>query len=859
MKNRLFSVSKAQFPVLAWIFFHALILGAFLISLAVSPKITFATSLFEILPPSSALHEVQAADSALGAKTSRAVTILAKSDSFETAKSAAATLYSQYVDSENRVNSDFFESLSLFVDSASVSEITAWLHKNRFVLLDDETRTLLENSGATEIAEGAIASVYGAFTLSDLSTLEEDPFLLTERNLKKLLEDGAISSTAMSLHDDVLACQKDGDWFVLIRGVVSEKGAALASKKSTVKSIYDVATEILRHAQNDNVETQHDADSESRHAEPDRLRYRGRFVSASENDGRIEFIFSGVPFHSYESSTSAQAQISVISTVALVLIVVVFLWIFRSIVPALVSALAVAFSCAIGFVSTLLFFRGIHVLTFVFGTTLIGTCLDYSIHYFVNWKANLDCDSGTTVRKHIFRGITLGFASTEICFAALFLAPFPLLKQVSVFLFTGLATAYLSVVALYPMLKMPKNRKTVILNLFQNQKEMPKELRHDSLARIGKFRVFIPLIFVLFALVVISTNYRSLKIHNNIQELYSMSPQMLQNEITSAQVLNTGSSGWYFILKADSQESLLQKNEELGEFLNKSASEGKLGSFLSVSQFIPSEKTQRASFDSAQNLLPFVSQQYEALGFDSSAHHSSDSEMLVSQFITNYRSLENHFVHPNDSHLPATIKDAIANLWIGEIDDEFYSCVLPLHAKPEEEQFFREYASQTDGIYFVNKVRDISNQLDILSKAMLKMLALAFVAVIAILFFCYKPRLVFKIATVPLIVMLVTTAILLLCKIHLSFFPITALVLVFGLGLDYIIYAIEGSKENAKDEKQTNGSSQNLNNFAILLSFVTTALSFGALVLSTFPPVHMLGLTVFAGLSTAVVTALLER
>ena len=175
---------------------------------------------------------------------------------------------------------------------------------------------------------------------------------------------------------------------------------------------------------------------------------------------------------------------------------------------------------------------------------------------------------------------------------------------------------------------------------------------------------------------------------------------------------------------------------------------------------------------------------------------------------------------------------------------------MPLHAKAEEEQFFRDYADSHEGIFFVNKVKDISSQLDILSKTMLKMLVLAFVIVIAILCFCYRPVLVLKIAFVPLLVTLVTTAVLLLCKIHLSFFPITAMVLVFGLGLDYIIYAIEaGEKAGQKS------ASAKLTTFAIFLSFLTTALSFGALAVSTFPPVHFLGLTVFVGLLTAVVGA----
>jgi predicted exporter len=666
------------------------------------------------------------------------------------------------------------------------------------VLLDEETCTLLKNGGADEIAEEALSSVYGAFNFSDLSYLEEDPFLLSERNLRHFLEGGAISATNMALRDDVLAAEKDGEFYVLIRGTISEKGASLTGKKSAVKNIYEKARLFQRN-----------------------YGYDGK---------EVEFIFSGVPFHSYENASSAQKQISVISTVALVLIFVLFLLIFRSLVPAFVSALAVAFSCGVGLIAVLLFFRGIHILTFVFGTTLIGTCLDYSIHFFVNWKGNLSCDSGESVRKHIFRGVTLGFASTEICFAALFFAPFPLLKQVSVFLFTGLATAWLSVVALYPNLKMPEIRRSVQMRTRIHSIDVKSD-------PMNVFRVVpgfaIPCVLTIFSLVVIFANRRDFSIQNNIQELYSMSPRMLQNEITSAKILNTGASGWYFILKADSEEELLQKNEKLGAFLDEQIESQKLQNYLSVCQFVPSQKKQEESYAAAENLVPLSDEQFAALGFDSFQNYEEI-----------YRAKENKFVHPSDSNLPGVIKDAISNFWIGELDGAFYSCVMPLHAKPEEEQFFREYAANHSGIFFVNKVKDISAQLDVLSKSMFKMLAIAFVAVVVILCFFYKIRVVLNIAAVPLLVTLVTMAVLILAKIHISFFPITALVLVFGLGLDYIIYAIEGS-----------GQKTGLNSFAILLSFVTTALSFGALALSNFPPVHTLGLTVFVGLMTAVVTA----
>ncbi|MBQ3836037.1 MAG: hypothetical protein II814_02810, partial [Treponema sp.] len=75
-------------------------------------------------------------------------------------------------------------------------------------------------------------------------------------------------------------------------------------------------------------------------------------------------------------------------------------------------------------------------------------------------------------------------------------------------------------------------------------------------------------------------------------------------------------------------------------------------------------------------------------------------------------------------------------------------------------------------------------------------------------------------------------------KIPLGFFAVTGIILVFGLGLDYIIYTVESGGDA-------------VNSFAVLLSFATTALSFGAIALSSFMPVHIFGTVVFFGLVAA--------
>jgi len=84
-------------------------------------------------------------------------------------------------------------------------------------------------------------------------------------------------------------------------------------------------------------------------------------------------------------------------------------------------------------------------------------------------------------------------------------------------------------------------------------------------------------------------------------------------------------------------------------------------------------------------------------------------------------------------------------------------------------------------------------------------------------------------------------------KVNPGFFPVAAFIPVFGLGLDYIFYM------TGKKPPETS----RLTLIAVILSFLTTLLSFGALAASSFVPVHEFGLTVSAGLLAAFISAML--
>jgi len=542
---------------------------------------------------------------------------------------------------------------------------------------------------------------------------------------------------------------------------------------------------------------------------------------------KLEFYFSGIPFHSYESSSGAQREISLISTISIIIILIIFLYAFRSIMPVLFSILAVGVSLGIACAAALLVFREIHIITFVFGTTLIGTCVDYSAHFFVQWKGNRSLKNGTEIRRSISKSVIMSFISTEICFCVFLFAPFPILKQFALFSMAGLLSSFLTCFCVYPRLKTPEENKRQFL-LFESKLFL--RLKNLSLPRFARPALAAVLLVSTLGFLVI--NFSAVKIENNLSSLYTMSAPLLESEKRAAQVLDYGSSGWYFIVAGSSAEETLENEEALVTRLEEEITRGNLGSFLGTSVFVPSIKKQKETYNAMKALLPLASAQFEYLGFPQIYTQNFENEFASAQYCL-----------PKDANA-LSITD-ISKLWIGVYGGNYYSCVLPL--KPKDEAVFRAIAGEFDSVYFINKAKDIGRDLDTLTRTMLLFFLAAYIVISVVVFVVYPRRDSVKICAVPLLLVLSALAVLALNKIPLGFFSAAALVLVFGLGLDYIFYMI-GKKH---------GGEKRLTSLAVVLSFLTTLLSFGALVFSNFTPTHIFGLTVSAGLGAAFIFAML--
>ncbi len=765
----------------AWIIYHGVILVFFLfVWLINGSHVAVDADLFNMLPKPFQEHSVRSADERLTEITGQNVFILAAGKDFNQAKSAAESAYMELADSDN------FTSISLYNDLTELSEITDFLYKYRWNLLDKKSIELIESDGGAEsFAMQALEKAYSPFTMLSLDNLDSDPFMLAELALSNYLESVQDSGIAMSVKDGVLAREMDGIWYVMIRCILSKKGAALASKSNGVTEIYDVCSKY--------------------------------------EDSDVRFIYSGTPINSHQSSTSAATEITVISTVSLLIVIILLLVVFKSSVPVVMSVVSILISILTAVLVTLGVFHKMHILTLVFGTSLIGSCIDYSLHFFTHWAGNNKLTSGSGIRKHLLPGLTIAIISSVLCFAILLFAPFNLLKQMALFSLSGLISSYLTTIALYPYIKLkkPEDRKIKLLSVF---KESEDPVRKKRTGRIVVTSI------VAVAVVVLLVFHKQAYIENDLNRLYELDGKILSDMEECNEVTQYFPTGW-FIISGATEEETLQKEEMLVEKI--SSDPACDFGYISTTAFVPSVEHQKASREACRKLLALAEFQLEMLGFDSDA-----ARVLAEDF----EASEGEYLSFESGTVPEFLETSISTAWLGNIDGRYYSVIMP--DEITDAAALKKFASSENGIYFINKISDMSSDLDKLTVMILRFFAVAYVILFIVIKFFYNWKQTLKIVSIPLFIVLMTVTVFAALNIPLEFFSITGLILVFGLGMDYIIYMMENEKAA---HKETN----TIEPFATMLSFITTVISFGALSLSSFAPVHLMGLSIFIGLTTA--------
>lgn len=762
--------------LLVWVGFH----GAVLVLFVWTAKISINTSLYSILPDASPVQVLSDVDEVLRSKLNSSMTALVGHEDFSIARQAAF----QFAESVSRVRG--IQHVQLEVNSNSLKNIQAFLHKYRYQFLSPEVVDLLQEGRVSSLAERAFFSISGPVSVGSLDYLDQDPFLLGQESFQYVLNSGILGNMAVGIRDSVLSRDFQGKSWVLVMFQGETEGFAVETDENPVASIHEITSKT------------------------------------TENYPGVEFLFSGIPFHSYDSTIRSQKQITLLSTISTLFIIFIILFVFRSFQPLFATFTIIGVGILTGLAMTLVIFSEIHIFTIVFGTSLIGISVDYSFHFFTTWSVNPQDRTHRDVIRHILPGISIGLLTTIISYGAFVFTPFPLLQQVALFSISGLVSTFISVVFIFPNLKAAHVRtalsssKTAKLAEYVFKK--PSNLSKGS-------RVWAVLILIGFTLF----GFSRFRLDNDIRDFYKMSPQLMNWEMKTAEILDHQSSGIYFLVEGSNLEEALLREEDLIKTLESKPETVK--SFLGTSLFLPSKLAQTRNYRLVERaLLPSVPDQLTALGFNP----QTNSEWLV-----DFNESEHLSMNIEDmEQLP--IGTLLDKLRIGLVDQKYFTAVLLFGVQSTDH--LQAIAENRHGVYFVNKVEETSQTLQDLSVLALIIIACSYLVILGGLVPRYGWRLALKIVLIPVAASLLTLSVLFLSSLPVNIFAVVGLILVPGMGTDYLILLSEAK------------SDQSAAVLSISLSMMTTLLSFGLLSLTSIAGVF--GLTVSCGvLATFVLTS----
>ena len=740
--------NKRKILIGFWIFFHLFAVVLFIVRHEKTAKID--TNFLSITPKFLEDKDFQKPLEDFFLKNSSSVKIFVESDDFDTAKNNAVKL-KEYIN-----NLD--ENVQVNLYSKNYDDILDIMIKYKYQLLPKDIRNYLLNDEADIVAENSLASFYSPFFIPVVDNVEDDPFFVVNSKINEIL----VSENNLQSRDGIQYINYDNKYNVLINIDMPKK----INSEKFFNKVLD-------------------------------------YLKILENEGNIKTYISGVPIHTYYSQKSAKTEISIISAVSLIVICMIFIFIFKSVKPYIVSMCTITLAGAAAFLLSSIFFNSLHIFTFVFGTSLIGISIDHSIHFITEWYNEKDKKE---VLKKIFPSMLLGFLTTVVSYLSLSLTSLSLLRQIALFSIFGLISSFLTVNIIYPI-------------VFKNDKRVIKDSvligSRDILNKYVKIINIKTVLIAFIGVVVISViTIPRIKVNFSANQLYNTPDFLLKSEMEVYKRLNTSLSKNIIISRGNTLSEALSAEESIENYFT---------NYTAISRVLYSEARQRDNIKlTEEKLMPLLREQINSLDLDAGAYNRIKSEF-------------------------ANIKNEVLD--INNIIDEPSFSDLKKIITTNNNRYFLIATSDYDtnnivestnaDVKIFNLNEEINNALDNTAKTAVKMAVITYIIIFIAMIIFFNGMQALSIILVQLMSILINLSVHSIFNININIFSIFAMILSIGISIDYAIFF----SNSAADEEITF--------LAVFLSMMTTVLSFGTLFFSSFIPVKSFGLFLFIGVLTS--------
>ncbi|MCK9636419.1 MAG: MMPL family transporter [Methylobacter tundripaludum] len=535
-----------------------------------------------------------------------------------------------------------------------------------------------------------------------------------------------------------------------------------------------------------------------------------------------ELLVSGMPLFTAHGAESAKQEISTVG-IGSSLGIIVLLWAtFRSVRPLLLSSLAIGSGLLAALVICVLFFGKIHILTLVFGASLIGVADDYAQHFLCDSFGEQDWNPRKGL-KFILPGLTLGLISNLLSYAGLGFSPFPGLQEVALFSAMGLLVAWLTVVLLFPLLLtgFKFDHQPGILKLTSYWEQ------HWPLW-VSKHRRGLSLLLTVF----IAGGLWMLTPQDDVRLLQSPPAELLRTADKIRSLFSMSPDNRFFLVSGQDQADWHQNEQRLLQRLDMLKQQKSLTAYEGLSGYWPDVNRQQQNYRLLKQKLydsGLLEHYMTDLGFEQTA---------VKAELKQFASAESNTLALME--WLATADEAKQQLWLG-CDSGRCQSTVALTGISDAGALTE--LQDLPGVVWVDQVEAVSSLFARYRIRASGLLLAAFCLASLGLGFKFGWRNSVTIMSVPVVSLAVSLAMLGWFGQLFSLFNLFALLLVLGIGVDYGLFFFMAGDRRASTS------------LGVTLSALTTLLAFGLLAISSTEIVHAFGFTVTAGIVAALLCA----
>ncbi len=642
-----------------------------------------------------------------------------------------------------------------------------WQHRNG--LIDPATRARLQNGGEAQ-AQWILSQLYSAFSGVSGKELQNDPLMLMRGSQLALAQ----NSQKLRLMDGWLVTKDDaGNYWYLLHG-------ELAGSSFDMQETHRLVTRL------------HDLESQLKTQYP-----------------QAQLLSRGTVFYSDYASQQAKRDISTLGVATVLGVILLIVAVFRSLRPLLLCLLSIAMGALAGTVTTLLLFGELHLMTLVMSMSIIGISADYTLYYLTERMVHGGQDSPWQSLAKVRNALLLALLTTVAAYFIMMLAPFPGIRQMSVFAAAGLSAACLTVIFWHPWLCRDLPVRPVPARALM--------LRWLSAWRDRRVSVGLPVALALAALSGIAT----LRVDDDIAQLQALPQDILAQEKTITALTGQRVDQKWFMVHGASAQQTLERLEAFTPTLARAQQAGDLKSWRTLP--LNSLAQQERDLALLRQAAPAVTRVLQNAGMTTVSPDLNATPVQV------------------DTWLASPASEGWRLLWLTLPGGE--SGVLVPVDGVKNSPALRELAEQHPGVVWVDRKASFDS-LFALYRAVLTgllVVALATIACGAMLRLGWRKGLI---TLVPSLVSLGCGLAALAISGHpVNLFSLLALVLVLGIGINYTLFF-----NNPRGTPLTSM-------LAITLAMMTTLLTLGMLVFSATQAIGSFGIVLVSGIFTAFLLA----